>query len=309
MNLTAFYNSTTARTRFFIGIFILMIANIGFSSKAVLIKIMYLYHVDTISVIALRMLFSVPFYIIIAYFLSKRVDNVRLTVREWLMISGLGILSYYISSMLDFLGLQYITAGVERLILFTYPTMVLVLSAIFFKKKITTPQYIALILTYIGVIIAFVAEKGVGEQKDFIKGGLYVFTCAFTYSLYVIGTGELAHRFGSVKFTCYAMMAATVPVLIQSLFHNNMAIFNYPQEVYWLTCWLVIVATVIPTFLIVEGIRIVGAGNSSIIGFVGPVATIFLANYYLAERITFLQLLGTGIVLAGVFLITWKGKR
>ena len=202
MNLTAFYNNTSARTRFFIGIFILMIANIGFSSKAVLIKIMYLYQVDTISVIALRMLFSVPFYIIIAYLLSKRADNVRLTLREWLMISGLGILSYYISSMLDFLGLQYITAGVERLILFTYPTMVLVLSAIFFKKKITTPQYIALILTYIGVIIAFVAEKGVGEQKDFIKGGLYVFTCAFTYSLYVIGTGELAHRFGSVKFTC-----------------------------------------------------------------------------------------------------------
>jgi drug/metabolite transporter (DMT)-like permease len=308
MKKWGFMNQMSSRTRFLLGVFILIIANVGFSSKAVIIKLMYIYHVDTISVIALRMLFSLPFYLIIAIFLTKRELNVRLTQREWLMISGLGILSYYISSMLDFLGLQYITAGVERLILFTYPTMVLVLSAFFFKRKITPPQYIALVLTYIGVIVVFVAEKGIGDQKDLIKGGLLVFACAFTYSLYVIGTGELVQRIGSAKFTCYAMIAATVPVLIQSLVYNNMAIFNYPTEVYWLTGWLVIIATVIPTFLIVEGIRIVGAGNSSIIGFTGPVATIFLANFYLAEKITFLQLLGTSIVLSGVFLITWKGR-
>ena len=309
MKIGAFLNHISPRTRFLLGVFILIIANIGFSSKAVIIKLMYIYHIDTISVIALRMLFSLPFYLVIALFLTKRERNVRLTRREWLMISGLGILSYYISSMLDFLGLQYITAGVERLILFTYPTMVLVLSAFFFKRKITPPQYIALVLTYIGVIIVFVAEKGIGDQKDFIKGGLLVFACAFTYSLYIIGTGELVQRIGSAKFTCYAMISATVPALIQSLVYNGMSIFNYSNEVYWLTGWLVIVATVIPTFFIVEGIRIVGASNSSIIGFIGPVATIFLANIYLDEKITFLQLLGTGIVLSGVFLITWKGGR
>lgn len=309
MNLTAFLNINSPRTRFLFGVFILVIANIGFSSKAVLIKLMYLHHVDTISVIALRMLFSLPFYIVIAYFLSKNEANVKLSPKEWLMIGGLGILSYYISSMLDFLGLQYVSAGVERLILFTYPTMVVILAAIFLKKKITTPQYIALVLTYIGVVLAFIAEKGLGEQSNLIKGGLYILTCAFTYSLYVLGTGELAQRVGSIKFTCYAMIAASIPSLIQSAIHNGVDVFHYPIEVYWLTVWLVVIATVIPTFLIVEGIRIVGAGNSSIIGFVGPVSTIFLAYFLLAEKVSFLQLLGTAIVLAGVFLITWKGKK
>ena len=170
MNLTSFLNHAPTKTRFLFGVFILVIANIGFSSKAVIIKLMFIHQVDTISVMALRLIFSLPFYIVIAFFVSKDEANVRLTTREWLMIGGLGILSYYISSMLDFLGLQYVSAGVERLMLFTYPTMVVILSAIFFKKKITPPQYIALILTYIGVIIAFIAEKGLGEQKDMEKG-------------------------------------------------------------------------------------------------------------------------------------------
>jgi drug/metabolite transporter (DMT)-like permease len=283
-----------------------VIANIGFSSKAVLIKLMYQYQIDTISVISLRMVFSLPFFIIIALYLSKKEDNIRLNRSDWLKISGLGILSYYVSSMLDFLGLQYVSAGVERLILFTYPTMVVILSAIFFKKKITTPQYFALLLTYIGVGIIFVAETGLGAQKDFWRGASYIFTCAFTYSLYVIGTGQMVQRIGSVKFSCYAMMAATVPCLIQSYVHNGVDIFHYPKEIYYLTVWLSIIATVIPIFLIVEGIRLVGASNSSIIGFSGPIATIILAYFLLGEQITGIQLLGTAIVLLGIFMVTWR---
>lgn len=297
-----------ARTRFIIGFLMLVVANICFSTKAVIIKLMYLQHVNTFSVIALRMLLSAPVYIVVAIVLARQKDNVPLTKKELLSISGLGILSYYVSSMLDFLGLQYISAGVERLILFTYPTMVLVLSAVFFKKKITTPQYIAMILTYIGVAIAFVAEKGLGEQKNLMLGATLIGICALTYSLFVIGTGELVKRFGSVKFTCYALLAATIPSLFQSWVHDGMDIFHFSTQVYTLSIWLAIVATVIPTFLIVEGIRLVGAGNSSIIGFVGPVWTIFLANWLLNEPITGLQMLGTAIVLAGVFLISWKGK-
>ena len=247
--------ASASRTRFLLGVGILVLANIGFSSKAVIIKLMYRYHVDTISVIALRMLISLPFYIGIALWLNQREINVRLTLREWLVVSGLGILSYYISSMLDFLGLQYITAGVERLTLYLYPTIVLVLSAVFFKKRITPPQYIALGLTYLGVLLAFVAENGVGEQKNVWLGGGLVFSAACTYSVYVVLTGEYVHKIGSAKFTCYAMMAATVPALIQSTIHNRMDIFNYPTEVYQLAIWMVLAATVVPTFLIVEGIR------------------------------------------------------
>ena len=305
---STYLQDVSARTRFLIGFMMLVIANMCFSTKAVIIKLMYQFHVDTFSVIALRMLFSLPIYVAVAVVLIKRKDNVRLTKKELLSVAGLGILSYYISSMLDFLGLQYISAGVERLILFTYPTIVLVISAVMFKKKITTPQYIAMILTYIGVAVAFVAEKGLGDQKNLILGVSLIFTCAITYAFFVVGTGELAKRFGSIKFTCYAVLAATVPALIQSYIHDGMNIFNFPSEVYTLSIWLSIIATVIPTFMIVEGIRLVGAGNSGIIGFVGPVWTIFLANWLLNEPITLLQLIGTAIVLAGVFLISWKGE-
>ena len=296
------------QTRFLLGVLILILANIGFSSKAVLIKLMYQYHVDTVSVITLRMLLSLPIFIITALWLAKRENNVKLTRQDWIKISGLGIISYYVSSMLDFLGLQYLSASLERLILFTYPTMVLILSAIFLKKKITPPQYLALILTYIGIAIIFLFEKGLGEQKNLWLGATLIFICAFTYSIYVVGTGEIVHRIGSVKFSCYAMLAATVPVLIQAGFYNGMDIFHFTKEVYVLSAWLSIIATVIPIFLIVEGIRIVGASNSSIIGFVGPVSTILMGNIFLSEPITPIQLLGTAIVLLGVFLISWKGK-
>jgi drug/metabolite transporter (DMT)-like permease len=296
------------RTRFLIGILILMIANIGFSAKAVIIKLMYQYHVSTQSVVALRMLFSVPIFIFVAFVMNRRKENMPLSKKELAAVGGLGILSYYVSSTLDFLGLQYVSAGVERLILFTYPTIVLILSFFIYKKKITPPQYIAVVLTYIGVAIAFVAEKGLGQQTDMIKGGILIGTCAFTYALYVVLTGQLVHRIGSIKFSAYAMIGATVPALIQSYFYDGLDIFSFPKEVYVLTAWMVIAATVIPIFLIVEGIRIVGASNSSIIGFVGPVATIGLAYIFLNDKISALQLLGTGIVLLGVFLISWKGK-
>jgi drug/metabolite transporter (DMT)-like permease len=304
-----FLQNMSARTRYLLGVLILVVANMGFSTKAVIIKLMYQYHVDTFSVIALRMLMSAPVYIVVAIILAQRKDNIPLTRKELLSVAGLGILSYYISSMLDFWGLQYISAGVERLILFTYPTMVLVISAVLFKKKIGTPQYIAMILTYIGVAIAYVAERGLGDQKNVVLGASLIFTCAITYSFFVVGTGELVKRLGSIKFTCYAMLAATVPALIQSGIHDGMNIFNFPTEVYSLAVWMAVVATVFPTFMIVEGIRLVGANNSGIIGFVGPVWTIFLANWLLDEPITLMQSVGTAIVLAGVFLISWKGKN
>jgi drug/metabolite transporter (DMT)-like permease len=304
-----FLQNMSARTRYLLGVFILIIANMGFSTKAVIIKLMYQYHVDTFSVIALRMLMSAPVYAIVAIILAQQKDNTPLTRKELLSVCGLGILSYYISSTLDFLGLQYISAGVERLILFTYPTMVLVISAVLFKKKIGTPQYIAMILTYIGVAIAYVAERGLGDQKNVVLGASLIFTCAITYSIFVVGTGELVKHLGSIKFTCYAMLAATVPALIQSSVHDGMNIFHFQAEVYTLSIWLAVVATIIPTFMIVEGIRLVGANNSGIIGFVGPVWTIFLANWLLDEPITLMQSLGTAIVLLGVFLISWKGKN
>lgn len=299
----------TTRRRFLLGVFLLMVANIGFSAKAVMVKLLYREGLDAQSILALRMLLSLPFYVATAIYLHQRSGNVRLSIREWLAISGLGIMSYFLSSMFDFWGLQYVTASVERLILYTYPTLVLILSALFFKKRITGIQVLALLLTYAGVVLAFAAEQALGGQRDVLKGGMLVFFCAFTYSFYVVLTGEYVHKVGSAKFTTYAVMAATLPALLQSWLHNGLDIFHYPAPVYQLSVWLAVVATVIPTFLIVEGIRLVGANNSGIIGFVGPVSTIFLGYWFLGEPVTALQLFGTAIVLAGVFLLSWQGSR
>lgn len=295
-----------ASSRRFYGIFILIIANIGFSSKAIIIKLMYHHGVDTMSVIALRMLFSMPFYFVALWWLARRRETSPMSVREAAAIGGLGILSYYVSSTLDFWGLQYVSAGVERLILFTYPTLVLLISAVWLKRPISRVQYIALGLTYLGTALALVADRGLGTQTNFMWGATLIFFCAFTYSLYVIGTGELVHRFGTIQFTSYAVLAATVPALVQSYWHNGMDVFGYPKEVYYLSIWMALSATVIPTFLIAEGIRLVGAANSSLIGFVGPIATIFLGYSFLGEPITLLQLLGTAVVLAGIFLVVKK---
>ncbi len=297
--------NTSAKNSFLWGVIILIIANICFSAKAVIIKLLYREGVSTESVIALRMIIAMPFYLATAFWLGRREQNVRLSLRDWLAISGLGILSYYVSSMLDFMGLQYVTAGVERLILYTYPTIVLVLSAVLFRQKVTRTQVFALIITYIGVMIAFVAEKGFGDQRDLIKGGVLVFSCAITYSVYVVFTGQYARKVGSAKFTSYAVLAATVPAVIQSWWKEGLDIVHFSGTVYGLGIWLAIVATVIPTFLIVEGIRVVGANNSGIIGFAGPVSTILLAYIFLGDPVTPLQLLGTVVVLAGIGLLTW----
>lgn len=298
--------SFSARSRALFGIAALVLANIGFSAKAVLVKLMYRYGVDAPSVIALRMLFALPFFAATAFWLFRRKNNIRLTRREWLHISGLGILSYYVSSMLDFWGLQYVSAGVERLVLYTYPTIVLALSAVLFKKRISTTQYAALLVTYLGVALVFATEKNFGALQDLLLGGLLVLGCAVTYSFYVVFTGEYVHRVGSAKFSTYAVLAATAPALIQSWWHNDFDLFGFPAPVYGLAVWLAVVATVIPIFLIVEGIRSVGANHAAVIGFTGPVATIALAHIFLAEPVTPLQLLGTAIVLLGVCWLTWR---
>jgi drug/metabolite transporter (DMT)-like permease len=292
------------------GIALLVLANFGFSAKAVIIKLLYQYQVDTISVIALRMLFSLPFLLLALFWLRRPTakTSVPLTKKEWWKIAGLGILGYYVSSMLDFLGLQYISASAERLILFTYPSIVLLLSFWLYKKRISKVQYMALALTYLGVVLAFVADKGIGQQHNWWKGSLLVGGCAFTFALFVVWTSKLVHKVGSARFSTYALLAATAPALVQAWAHNGWHIFHHPATVYWLATLMALAATVIPIYLIVEGMRIVGAGNSGIIGFVGPVFTILLEYLFLDQLIGFWQMVGTAIVLLGVFLIGWKGK-
>ncbi len=298
-----------ADSSYWIGVALLVFGNIGFSLKAITIKLMYRYQIDSVSVLGLRMLFSLPFFLAVILYLRRNKNYIPLSYNDIFRISGLGILCYYASSMLDFLGLQFVSAGVERLVLFTYPTIVLLISALFLHKKIKRYQVFALVITYIGVVIAFVAERGLGEQKNFLLGTILVFACAMTYAIYVVCTGEMVQRIGSARFTSIALIGATVPSLIHNYFANGMNLFHFAPEVYKLTVWLVVVSTVIPVFLIVEGIRRVGSNVSGLIGFIGPISTIFFADIFLGEHATFLQIIGTIIVIYGIFNVTRKAEK
>lgn len=296
----------THRWHYPIGILLLVLGNIAFSGKAVMIKLAYRYQIDAYSLLALRVLFAAPFYLVLLIVQKLRPDAKSISSKQWVKISLLGVVGYYIASLLDFLGLQYITASMERLILYLYPTMVLVLSWLMFKQKITRIQFWALIITYAGVLITFSGEVFAGTQRNLPLGASLIFACAFAYAVYVVFTGKMVREVGTWQFTCYAMLAATLAVILQSWFHNGLSVFHYPREVYTLSIWLAVVATVLPTFMVAEGLRRVGANDGAVIGFIGPISTIVLGAWLLDEPVTSMQLLGTAVVGAGVLMISLK---
>jgi drug/metabolite transporter (DMT)-like permease len=290
------------------GIIICVLGAVCFSTKAIFVKLAYREtDIDAITLLALRMLFSLPFFILSAAVSSNKTTNVRFTRQQWLEIAAIGCLGYYISSLLDFLGLQYISAGIERLILFVYPTLVLLISSIIFKTRITSRQWLALLVTYVGLIAACVPEiQGTEAGENFWKGSLLILVCALTYALYIVGGGRLIPVVGASKFNSYAMSFAALAVLIHFFVTSDHSLFNQSTTVYLYSFTMAIISTVIPSYLISEGIKRVGSGNAAIVASIGPVSTILQAAIFLYEPIRTLQLLGTGLILAGVFMIGQK---
>lgn len=299
-----------SKAKYFVGVVLVLTGAVLFAGKAVLVKYNYIhYHVDTVSLLALRMLFSAPFYLIILFFQKKKETQVKLNRRQWFWMFAIGLVGYYLASFFDFLGLNYITASVERLILFIYPTIVVVVSAIFLKKPIHKIQYVALVITYLGVALAFIPDLKLGLQKDLLFGSFLIFLSAFTYALFLVGSGEMIQKVGALRFTCYSMLISTGMVIIHYLVSVGKGLLAYEAGAYWLSLSMAIFSTVIPSFMISEGIKRIGSGNASIIGSIGPVATIIMASVFLDEQISAWQLAGTFVVLFGVLMISWKGKK
>lgn len=263
-----------------IGAGLIFTGAICFSTKAILVKLAYQYNIDAISLLNLRMIFSLPFFLGVAIF-SKKNETSSISGSDVFKICILGVLGYYVASILDFEGLKYITAGLERLILFIYPTIVVVISAMVYRKSITKVQYIALTLTYIGVAIAFSYDLNMSTQKDVVKGATLIFFCAIAYALYIFGSGRMISRIGTLRFTAYAMTVSSIVVIVHSWISNGEIFVSFPVEVYILSIMMAILATVIPSFMISEGIRRIGADNASIISSVGPISTIILAYIFL----------------------------
>ncbi|MBL6449541.1 DMT family transporter [Fulvivirga sp. 29W222] len=288
-----------------VAVIVAVVGIIFFSAKAVIVKLAYVYEVPAVSLLLLRMSFAFPVYVIIAL-IRKPSSPEQIKGKDYLWLIAFGIIGYYLASLFDFLGLQYVKASLERIILFVYPTLVILITWIFFKKAPTRVQIMAILLSYAGVFITFSEELGVAGDENVLLGGVLVFMSAFTYASYLVGSGYLIPKFGVVVFTSYAMIISCVCVVIHYAVTSNDNLLSYPSEVYWLGFLMAMISTVIPSYMISYAIKHLGAPNFSIIGSLGPISTIVLANIFLDERLSYLQVVGAIVVIGGIILVSRK---
>lgn len=293
-----------------IGLMFVLVGAFCFSSKAVIIKIAYGYgaEVSPITLMTLRMIMSLPFFVLAGYLYERGREQARLTRKDYLHLVVVGALGYYLAAYLDFLGLSYISASLERLVLLLYPTLVVLLSALFLRRPITRREVVALVVSYIGIVIVF-AEEFTLAGADVVLGSALIFGSATAFAIYIIGSGQLMKRLGSMRFTSYAMSVACIATIIHFGVDFDGAIFKLPADVYGLSFLMAVVCTVIPAFLMNAGIHRIGASPAAIVSSIGPVMTIFLAYLFLGEQLTPIQFLGAVLVMVGVFAVTnKKGK-
>lgn len=280
-----------------------------FSSKAVMVKLAYQYEVDSISLLLLRMGFALPIYLFIAFNNSRKETEGKIKKRDWLAIIFLGIIGYYMASFLDFWGLEYITASLERLILFIYPTITTLFAAIYFKRKIEGAKIIAIVLSYVGIIIAFWDKINQDTNDDFWLGAALIFGSAVTFSIYLVGSENLIPKFGATKFTTYCMIVSCLSVLAHIGISQNADFLNFPWQVYALGLFIAVFNTVVPSYMMSFAIKTIGASTTSILSSVGPIAVLILGYFLLEENISVYQIAGTMVVIGGVLLISSKNTN
>jgi len=289
-----------------VGAGLVLVAAIGFSAKAIFVKLAYRYQVDPITLLALRMLMSLPFFIVAAFW-SRRERAPRLDGRQWGAVVFLGVVGYYLASLFDFLGLQYVSAGLERLVLFLYPTLVVLLTVVRYRRPITSREIIALLLSYGGIAFVFLHDLQV-DGGSVPLGTALVFASALAYALYLVGAGELVHRIGTLRLTAYVMTVSSAAVIVQFLVTHPLAALDQPDPVYGLAVAMALLSTVMPAFLLTAGISRIGARTASMIGAVGPVSTIALAALFLGEPLSAVQLFGVALVLIGVITVSLQSR-
>lgn len=280
-----------------------------FSAKAILVKKCYLdFEIDTVTMLALRMGFSLPFFLIIGFFKSEK-DKAPMDFSAIWKILALGILGYYGASYFDFLGLQYIDASLERLILFSYPTIVVLLSTLVFKQKISTKQAIAIAITYFGMCVIFLPAFLHKEIKYSGFGILMIVFSAITYASYLVASQHFVPKFGTVRFTTAAMSVSCLMVLLHFGLDPNAHIIGLPTELYIYGFLMAVFCTVLPSYMISEGIRQIGASKVGILGSVGPVATIALSILILGETLNVYQVIGGAIIIFGVVWLNYSKAK
>ncbi len=275
---------------------------IAFSGKAIIVKLAYRHGVDAVTLLALRMLVALPCFVLMGAWASRRAA--ALDVRDRLRIVGLGVFGYYLASFLDFAGLAYITATLERLILYLTPTLVLAINLLVFGKRASRVQWIALAISYAGVLLAFGHDWSMGGDNIAV-GSLLVFGSALSYAIYLVGSGEMVRRVGAVRLTAYASSVASVLCIGQFLLLRPVhALAELPSPVWWLSLVNGTLCTVLPVLMVMMAVARIGSALAAQIGMLGPVSTIVLSLLLLGEPMGPWQVAGTLLVMMGVFVVS-----
>ena len=298
------------RKAYIIAALTVFVGAIFFSTKAIFVKLAYQYGIDSVSLLTLRMVFSFPVFLVFGFWSFRIKSNqiYKLTKKDWFWTIAMGLCGYYLASLFDFMGLQYISASFERIILYLYPTIVLIISFFLFHAEVKRVHVVALLLTYVGVGIAFYENFHLTEADTIIKGTVLVFCAAIAYATYIVGSGRLLPKIGTYRYNSISMSAACLGVFIHNIGLHGFNLLEFAMPVYWISLVVALVATVIPSFMMAEGIRVIGSSNAAILVSIGPISTIGMAYVFLEEKIGWLQWMGTFFVIAGILLITLQKK-
>lgn len=286
------------------GLVLALLGAIAFSGKAIIVKLAYRHGVDAVTLIMYRMLFALPLFALIAWWSGR--GKPAMSRRDWLGIVGLGVCGYYLASLLDFLGLQYISASLERLILYLNPTIVLALSVMLFHKPVTARQLLAIGVSYAGVLLVFGHEVRF-EGSNVLLGGLLVFGSALSYAVYLVYSGQMVQRLGSLRLVGWASLVACVLCIAHFLLTRPLSAAEVAAPVIWLSLLNATVCTVAPVLMVMMAVERIGATMAAQTGMIGPMSTLLMGVFLLGEPFTVWVAAGTALVLAGIWLLTkWR---
>ncbi|MBT0571597.1 DMT family transporter [Curvibacter sp. CHRR-16] len=295
-----------------LGILMAAVGAIAFSGKAIIVKLAYQHGVDAVTLIMLRMVFALPCFTALVWWAHRQARRrgqvlAALTRKDWLGVLWLGFTGYYLASFLDFAGLQFISASLERLVLYLNPTLVLVLGALFWGRRIAPAAWVGMALSYAGVVLVFGHEVSFKGDNVWL-GMLLVLGSAISYALYLGYSGQLVQRLGSLRLAGLATSVACLLCLLQFVLLRPLgSLAAIPSAVWGLSVLNATVCTVLPVLLVMLAIERVGAGLAAQMGMIGPMSTLFLSAWLLGEALTPWVLAGTTLVLLGVFVVSRKG--
>lgn len=292
-------SSAAARARTY-GIACAAAGAIAFSGKAIIVKLAYRHGIDAVTALAWRMLFSLPLFLALSWWASR--GRQRLTASDWRLLLALGFSGYYLASLLDFLGLQYISASLERLILYLNPTLVALLGWMLFRRGISIRQWLALALSYLGVAVVL-GPGGESAGDNVLLGGALVFASAASYALYLLYGAQAVQRLGALRVTGIATSIACVLCILHFLIFEPWSALRVAPEVLWLSALNASACTFLPVLLIMLALERIPPGLVAQTGMIGPLVVIGLGVWLLDEPLTVWMLAGSALVISGVWLL------